>query len=73
MFALQRSVPYFCFSFQFWSPGEREVNYFNENLTYYMIRDPMVLYGDNDTATARAKERKTTMNDRHSALKYHGG
>ena len=49
----------------------REINYFNESLIYYMIRDPMVLYGDNDTATARAKERKTTMNDRHSALKYH--
>ena len=49
----------------------REVNYFNENLLFYMIREATVLYGDNDTATARARERKTTMNDRHSALKYH--
>ena len=31
----------------------------------------MVLYGDNDTATARARERKLTVNDRHVALKYH--
>ena len=49
----------------------REVNYFNENLLFYMIREATVLYGDNDTATSRARERKTTMNDRHSALKYH--
>ena len=39
----------------------REVNYFNENLLFYMIREATVLYGDNDTATARARERKTTM------------
>jgi hypothetical protein len=36
-----------------------------------MIQHAMILYGDNDTATARAKERKMTMNDRHVALKYH--
>ena len=36
-----------------------------------MIRDAMTLYGDNDTATARARERKATVNDRHTALKYH--
>ena len=40
-------------------------------LSVPMIQHAMILYGDNDTATARARERKTTMNDRHVALKYH--
>ena len=48
-----------------------KINYYNESLLYYMIRNAMVLYGDNDTATARARERKQTINDRHVALKYH--
>ena len=37
----------------------REINYFNESLLYYMIKHAMVLYADNDTATARARERKS--------------
>jgi hypothetical protein len=32
----------------------REINYYNESLIYYMIQHAMILYGDNDTATARA-------------------
>lgn len=63
---------YYCSRRAMWTRNIiREINYYNESLIYYMIQHAMILYGDNDTATARAKERKMTMNDRHVALKYH--
>lgn len=63
---------YYCSRRAMWTRNIiREINYYNESLIYYMIQHATILYGDNDTATARARERKMTMNDRHVALKYH--
>ena len=37
----------------------------------HMIKEPLVLYGDNDVATATGLERRTLPRSRHWLLKYH--
>ena len=37
----------------------------------YLIKDPITLYGDNDTATAQAREKRVTPKSRHTRIKYH--
>eukprot|EP01046_Picozoa_sp_COSAG06_P075946 COSAG06_NODE_23989_length_675_cov_4.196181_1_plen_146_part_01 len=49
----------------------QEISYYDPTLLFFMTKDPIIHFGDNSTATVRAKEHKTTINNRHVALKYH--
>jgi hypothetical protein len=49
----------------------QEISYYDPTLLFFMTKDPIIHFGDNTTATVRAKEHKTTINNRHVALKYH--
>ena len=42
-----------------------------EPMFAYLIKDPITLYGDNDTATAQAREKRVTPKSRHTRIKYH--